>query len=126
MSITDTMTVGEFCHFFDYLFDGKAEVRIHWFKYRQKDDEPMKFILKHDHAAELTLDSHMTVYEAEKFLTACVDTDYSVGIYARERCYHITKEMPLKEIRHLQAEMSDTIETNNNYPEKAEDILPLR
>ncbi|MBR4715745.1 MAG: hypothetical protein IKP34_06175 [Bacteroidales bacterium] len=35
LSITDEMTVGEFSHFFDYLFGGKAEVRIHWCRRRQ-------------------------------------------------------------------------------------------
>lgn len=119
MCVTYSMTVGEFCHFFDYLFDGKAEVRIHYYKHRQKDDESMKHILNSDHAAELALDSSMTVGEAEKVLTACVDSSYSVNIYPQNRCYRITKEMPLKEIRHLQAE---PIESNNNYPEKAEDI----
>lgn len=119
LSVTYSMTVGEFCHFFDYLFDGKAEVRIHYYKHRQKDDESMKHILNPDHAAELALDSSMTVGKAEKVLTACVDSDYSVNIYPQNRCYRITKDMSLKDIKHLQAE---PIESNNNYPEKAEDI----
>lgn len=125
LTITDTMTVGEFCHFFDYLFGGKAEVRIHNYYHgmlcesRMEDDYPMRIILKRGHVSELTLDDSMTVYEAEKLLTACVNSGYFVNIYPKKRCYRITKEMPLKDIRHLQAE---PIETNNNYPEKAEDI----
>ena len=63
LSITDEMTVGEFSHFFDDLFDGKAEVRIIHNKRRQFDEVPLKGLINPNHAAELMLDSSMTVGE---------------------------------------------------------------
>ena len=42
LAITDEMTVGEFSHFFDSLFDGKAMVRIIHNKRRQFDEVPLK------------------------------------------------------------------------------------
>lgn len=103
LSITDEMTVGEFSHFFDDLFDGKAEVRIFWNKRRQFDEVPLKGFINPDHAAELTLDSSMTVGEAEKALTDCFGEGCFVDIYPRDLSYRITKDMPLKDIKHLQA-----------------------
>ena len=108
LTITDEMTVGEFCHFFDYLFDGKAEVRIIHNKRRQFDEVPLKGFFNPNHAAELTLDSSMTVGEAEKVLSACFIEGCSVDIYPPNRCYRITKDMPLKDIKHLQAKLWDT------------------
>ena len=102
------MTVGEFCHFFDYLFDGKAEVRIFWNKRRQLDEVPLKGLFNPNHASELTLDSGMTVGEAEKALSDSFIEGCFVDIYSKNRCYRITKDMPLKDIKHLQAKLWDT------------------
>ena len=110
LSITDTMTVGKFSHFFDYLFDGKAEIRIFWNKKRQLDEVPLKGLFNPSHAAELSLDSSITVDEAEKALSNCFIAECFVDIYARNRCYRITKDMPLKDIKHLQAKLHDTFD----------------
>ena len=111
LGITDTMTVGEFSHFFDCLFDGKAEVRIINNKRRQFDEEPLKGFINPDHAAELTLDSSMTVAEAEKKLSSCFVEGCFVDIYPRNGGYKINKDMLLKDIRHLQAKMHDTFDS---------------
>ena len=111
LSITDEMTVGEFCHFFDSLFDGKAEVRIIHNKRRQLDEVPLKGLINPDHAAELTLDSSMTVGEAEKALTDCFVEGCFVDISARSHCYRITKDMPMKDIKHLQAKTHDSFDS---------------
>ena len=105
LSITDELTVGEFSHFFDDLFDGKAEVRIIHNKRRQFDEVPLKGFINPDHAAELTLDSSITVGEAEKALTDCFVEGCFVDISARSYCYRITKDMLLKDIKHLQAKL---------------------
>ena len=105
LSITDTMTVGKFSHFFDYLFDGKAEIRIFWNKKRQLDEVLLKGLFNPNHAAELSLDSSITVDEAEKALSNCFIAESFVDIYPRNGYYRITKDMPLKDIRHLQAKL---------------------
>ncbi len=111
LSITDEVTVGEFSHFFDYLFDGKAEVRIIHNKRRQLDEVPLKGFIKPDHAAELMLDSSMTVGEAEKILTTCFIEGCFVDIYPRNCGHIIKKDMLLKDIRHLQAKLHDTFDS---------------
>ena len=111
LNITDVMTVGEFSHFFDYLFEGKAEVRIIHNKRRQLDEVPLKGLFNSDHAAELTLDSSMTVGEAEKALTDCFVEGCFVDIYPRYGNWRITKDMLLKDIRHLQAKLHDTFDS---------------
>ena len=111
LSITDEMTVGEFSHFFDVLFDGKAEVRIIHNKRRQFDEVPLKGLINPNHAAELTLDSSMTVGEAEKALTDCFVEGCFVDISARSHCYRITKDMPMKDIKHLQAKTHDSFDS---------------
>lgn len=111
LSITDEVTVGEFSHFFDYLFDGKAEVRIIHNKRRQLDEVPLKGFINPDHAAELMLDSSMTVGEAEKILTTCFIEGCFVDIYPRNGGHIIKKDMLLKDIRHLQAKLHDTFDS---------------
>ena len=106
LSITDEMTVGEFSHFFDVLFDGKAEVRIIHNKRRQFDEVPLKGLINPNHAAELMLDSSMTVGEAEKALTDCF-----VDIYPRYGNWRITKDMQLKDIKHIGGMLHDTFDS---------------
>ena len=111
LSITDEVTVGEFSHFFDYLFDGKAEVRIIHNKRRQLDEVPLKGLINPDHAAELTLDSSMTVGEAEKTLTDCFVDGCFVDIYPRYGNCRITKDMQLKDIKHIGGKLHDSFDS---------------
>ena len=60
----------------------------------------------------LTLDSSMTVGEAEKALTDCFIEGCFVDIYPRDLSYRITKDMPLKDIKHLQTKFWDTFDIN--------------
>ena len=111
LSITDEVTVGEFSHFFDYLFDGKAEVRIIHNKRRQLDEVPLKGFINPDHAAELMLDSSMTVGEAEKALTDCFVDGCFVDIYPRYGNWRITKDMQLKDIKHFGGKLHDSFDS---------------
>lgn len=129
LHFTDETTVGEFCHFFDFLFDGtracranlqkgkaeganlqkgKAEIRIIRNKRRLLDDMPIKDILNPDRTDELVLSDTMTVAEAEKKLSSCFVEGCFVDIYPRNGGYKINKDMLLKDIRHLQAKLHDT------------------
>ncbi len=119
LHFTDETTVGEFCHFFDFLFDGtracganlqkgKAEIRIIRNKRRLLDDMPIKDILNPDRTDELVLSDTMTVAEAEKTLSSCFVEGCLVDIYPRNGGYKINKDMLLKDIRHLQAKLHDT------------------
>ena len=101
LAITDEMTVGEFSHFFDYLFDGRAFVCIFHNKRRQLDEVPLKGLFNPHHAAELTLDSSMTVGEAEEALSDCFIEGCFVDIYPTSISYHLTKETLLWEIHKL-------------------------
>ena len=111
LSITDEVAVGEFSHFFDSLFDGKAEVRIFWNKRRQFDEVPLKGFINPDHAAELTLDSSMTVGEAEKALTDCFVEGCFVDIYPRYGNCRITKDMQLKDIKRIAGKLHDSFDS---------------
>ena len=111
LSITDEMTVGEFSHFFDDFFDGKAEVRIIHNKQRQLDEVPLKGLFNPDHVAELTLDSSMTVGEAEKALTDCFVDGCFVDIYPRYGNCRITKDMQLKDIKHIGGKLHDSFDS---------------
>lgn len=111
LSITDEMTVGEFSHFFDDLFDGKAEVRIIHNKRRQFDEVPLKGLINPNHAAELMLDSSMTVGEAEKTLTDCFVDGCFVDIYPRYGNWRITKDMQLKDIKHFGGKLHDSFDS---------------
>lgn len=111
LSITDEVTVGEFSHFFDYLFDGKAEVRIIHNKRRQFDEVPLKGFINPDHATELMLDSSMTVGEAEKTLTDCFVDGCFVDIYPRYGNWRITKDMQLKDIKHIGGKLHDSFDS---------------
>ena len=111
LSITDEVTVGEFSHFFDYLFDGKAEVRIIHNKRRQFDEVPLKGFINPDHATELTLDSSMTVGEAEKALTDCFVEGCFVDIYPRHGNCRIRKDMQLKDIKHIGGKLHDSFDS---------------
>ena len=111
LSITAEMTVGEFSHFFDDLFDGKAEVRIIHNKRRQFDEVPLKGFINPDHAAELTLDSSMTVGEAEKALTDCFVDGCFVDIYPRYGNCRITKDMQLKDIKRIAGMLHDSFDS---------------
>lgn len=108
LHLTDTMTVGEFRCFFDYLFDGKAEIRIFKSNRRQLDNVMIKDILNPDRTDELVLSDTMTVAEAEKTLSSCFVKGCFVDIYPRNGGYKINKNMLLKDIRHLQAKLHDT------------------
>lgn len=111
LSITAEMTVGEFSHFFDDLFDGKAEVRIIHNKRRQLDEVSLKGLFNPDHAAELTLDSSMTVGEAEKALTDCFVDGCFVDIYPRYGNCRITKDMQLKDIKRIAGMLHDSFDS---------------
>ena len=111
LHLTDTMTVGEFRCFFDYLFDGKAEIRIIRNKRRLLDDMPIKDILDPDRTDELVLSDTMTVAEAEKKLSSCFVDGSFVDIYPRNGGYKINKDMLLKDIRHLQAKLHGTFDS---------------
>lgn len=111
LHFTDEMNVGDFSHFFDYLFDGKAEIRIIRNKRRLLNDMPIKDILNPDRIEELVLSDTMTVAEAEKILTTCFIEGCFVGIYPRNGGYIIKKDMLLKDIRHLQAKLHDTFDS---------------
>lgn len=111
LHFTDEMTVGEFCHFFDYLFDGKAEIRIIRNKRRLLDDMPIIDILNPDRIEELVFSDTMTVAEAEKLLSFSFVEDCFVDIYPRNGGYKINKDMLLKDIRHLQAKLHDTFDS---------------
>jgi hypothetical protein len=111
LHFTDTMTVGEFRCFFDYLFDGKAEIRIFRSNRRQLDNVMIKDILNPDRTDELVLSDTMTVAEAEKKLSSCFVEGCFVDIYPRNGGYKINKDMLLKDIRHLQAKLHDTFDS---------------
>lgn len=108
LHFTDTMTVGEFRCFFDYLFDGKAEIRIFRSNRRQLDNVMIKDILNPDRMDELVLSDTMTVAEAEKKLSSCFVEGCFVDIYPKNGGYKINKHMLLKDIRHLQAKLHYT------------------
>lgn len=111
LHLTDTMTVGEFRRFFDYLFDGKAEIRIFRSNRRQLDNVMIKDILNPDRTDELVLSDTMTVAEAEKTLSSCFVEGCFVDIYPRNGGYKINKDMLLKDIRYLQAKLHDTFDS---------------
>ena len=111
LHFTDEMNVGDFSHFFDYLFDGKAEIRIIRNKRRLLNDMPIKDILNPDRIEELVLSDTMTVAEAEKILTTCFIEGCFVDIYPRNGGHIIKKDMLLKDIRHLQAKLHDTFDS---------------
>jgi len=111
LHLTDTMTVGEFRCFFDYLFDGKAEIRIFRSNRRQLDNVMIKDILNPDRTDELVLSDTMTVAEAEKNLSSCFVEGCFVDIYPRNGGYKINKDMLLKDIRHLQAKLHGTFDS---------------
>lgn len=111
LHFTDTMTVGEFRCFFDYIVDSKAEIRIFRSNRRQLDNVMIKDILNPDRMDELVLSDTMTVAEAEKILTTCFIEGCFVDIYPRNGGHIIKKDMLLKDIRHLQAKLHDTFDS---------------
>ena len=111
LHFTDTMTVGEFRCFFDYIVDSKAEIRIFRSNRRQLDNVMIKDILNPDRIEELVLSDTMTVAEAEKILTTCFIEGCFVDIYPRNGGHIIKKDMLLKDIRHLQAKLHDTFDS---------------
>lgn len=111
LHFTDTMTVGEFRCFFDYIVDSKAEIRIFRSNRRQLDNVMIKDILNPDRMGELVLSDTMTVAEAEKILTTCFIEGCFVDIYPRNGGHIIKKDMLLKDIRHLQAKLHDTFDS---------------
>ena len=111
LHFTDTMTVGEFRCFFDYIVDSKAEIRIFRSNRRQLDNVMIKDILNPDRMEELVLSDTMTVAEAEKILTTCFIEGCFVDIYPRNGGHIIKKDMLLKDIRHLQAKLHDTFDS---------------
>ena len=111
LHFTDTMTVGEFRCFFDYIVDSKAEIRIFRSNRRQLDNVMIKDILNPDRMDELVLSDTMTVAEAEKILTTCFIEGCFVDIYPRNGGHIIKKDMLLKDIRHLHAKLHDTFDS---------------
>lgn len=111
LHFTDTMTVGEFRCFFDYIVGSKAEIRIFRSNRRQLDNVMIKDILNPDRMDELVLSDTMTVAEAEKILTTCFIEGCFVDIYPRNGGYIIKKDMLLKDIRYLQAKLHDTFDS---------------
>ncbi len=111
LHFTDTMTVGEFRYFFDYLFDGKAEIRIFRSNRRQLDNVMIKDILNPDRMDELVLSDNMTVAEAEKKLSSCFVEGCFVDIYPRYGNYRITKDMQLKDIKHIGGKLHDSFDS---------------
>ena len=111
LHFTDTMTVGEFRCFFDYIVDSKAEIRIFRSNRRQLDNVMIKDILNPDRMDELVLSDTMTVAEAEKILTTCFIEGCFVDIFPRNGGHIIKKDMLLKDIRHLQAKLHDTFDS---------------
>lgn len=94
------MTVGEFIHCFDDLFAGKAVLRIFRDKRRLFDDATLRDVLRPDALDALVLADTMTVAEAE----AAINARLAEGCFADIYCtgsYHLTKELPLKEIKRL-------------------------
>ena len=108
-TIDETMNVEEFGKLFDDFLGGKAIVRV-WRDKQRLTDTPLKEILKLIQLDEICLSDTLTVAEAEKQLTDCFVDGCFVDIYPRYGNCRITKDMQLKDIKHIGGKLHDSFD----------------
>ena len=99
ITIDETMNVEEFGKLFDDFLGGKAIVRV-WRDKQRLTDTPLKEILKLIQLDEICLSDTLTVAEAE-----------FVDIYPRYGNCRITKDMQLKDIKHIGGKLHDSFDS---------------
>ena len=104
------MNVEEFGKLFDDFLGGKAIVRV-WRDKQRLTDTPLKEILKLIQLDEICLSDTLTVAEAEKQLTDCFVDGCFVDIYPRYGNCRITKDMQLKDIKHIGGKLHDSFDS---------------
>ena len=110
ITIDETMNVEEFGKLFDDFLGGKAIVRV-WRDKQRLTDTPLKEILKLIQLDEICLSDTLTVAEAEKALTDCFVDGCFVDIYPRYGNCRITKDMQLKDIKHIGGKLHDSFDS---------------